>query len=356
MLSFKSLQLRSMPTLFMMAPVSNFNFSSRYAMHRIIADRQKITLPKPEEVNLVMPMKKSLRKEGKTPKKVWIDVHTTKRRALYTKQLTPVHDYINFKKMTGNEILLNLQNVEHLTISEILGALNQVVQIPEEERLEKNINWMEKPVIQDAVWKLKAHLPYMTARQLQQMPQLIEKLHWLDSEIWFGCEHNILRLLHKFKANDIANFLDLFDRDFTDSNGRELKGFRKAHAEFFERLTAILPMYLPSFNNKQLLRSFEVLVKRRMGSERLFNAYIYTQIERNILSFDGKEYTRLLRTLAEKGYQDDKVFWNDFVFDYLRLNENGKPKGKYKQDDVPSIRSALKKVQSKLITLDTTEA
>jgi threonine dehydratase len=83
-----------------------------------------------------------MRKEGKTPKKAWIDVHTTKRRALYTNQLTPVHDYINFKKMTGNEILLNLMNVEHLTISEILGALNVIVQIPEEERLDKNIKWM----------------------------------------------------------------------------------------------------------------------------------------------------------------------------------------------------------------------
>lgn len=55
MLAFKSFQLRSMPTLLMLAPVSNFNFASRYAMHRITADRQKITLPKPEEVNLVMP-------------------------------------------------------------------------------------------------------------------------------------------------------------------------------------------------------------------------------------------------------------------------------------------------------------
>jgi len=116
----------------------------------------------------------------------------------------------------------------------------------------------------------------MSARQLQQMPNLIEKLHWLESEIWFNCEHNILRMLHKFKANDIAEFLDLFDREFTDSNGKELKGFRKAHTEFFERITAILPMFLPSFNNKQLLRSFEVLVKRRLGSERLYNAYFYT--------------------------------------------------------------------------------
>ncbi len=39
MLGLKSFAIaRSMP-IFMLAPIANFNFASRYAMHRIIADR-----------------------------------------------------------------------------------------------------------------------------------------------------------------------------------------------------------------------------------------------------------------------------------------------------------------------------
>ena len=34
-----------------------------------------------------------------------------------------VHDYLNFKNMTGNEILLNLENAEHLRSGELAGAL-----------------------------------------------------------------------------------------------------------------------------------------------------------------------------------------------------------------------------------------
>ena len=39
------------------------------------------------------------------------------------KQPTPLHDYINFKNMSGNEILINLNNVENLTQSEMMGGL-----------------------------------------------------------------------------------------------------------------------------------------------------------------------------------------------------------------------------------------
>lgn len=42
-------------TLMMLSPVTNFNFASRYQMHRITADRQIITMPKPEDLRLVIP-------------------------------------------------------------------------------------------------------------------------------------------------------------------------------------------------------------------------------------------------------------------------------------------------------------
>ena len=35
----------------------------------------------------------------------------------------PRHDYINFKVMGGNEILLNLENYEHFSNSELVSAL-----------------------------------------------------------------------------------------------------------------------------------------------------------------------------------------------------------------------------------------
>ncbi len=36
------------------------------------------------------------------------------------------HDFLNFKNMTGNEILLNLENAEHLRSGELVGALMEL--------------------------------------------------------------------------------------------------------------------------------------------------------------------------------------------------------------------------------------
>lgn len=37
--------------------------------------------------------------------------------------MIPLHDFINFKEMTSNEILLNLENYENFTHSELVGGL-----------------------------------------------------------------------------------------------------------------------------------------------------------------------------------------------------------------------------------------
>lgn len=52
----------------------------------------------------------------------------------YTNEMPPVHDYIDFKKMSGNEILLNLQNAQYFRKTELLNAFNELskrVNLPE---------------------------------------------------------------------------------------------------------------------------------------------------------------------------------------------------------------------------------
>ncbi len=42
----------------------------------------------------------------------------------------PMHDYLNFKTMPGNEILLYLENPENLRNSELASALNELTKRP----------------------------------------------------------------------------------------------------------------------------------------------------------------------------------------------------------------------------------
>lgn len=67
---------------------------------------------------------------------------------------------------------------------------------------------------------------------------------------------NVLRILHKYRGRDMAYFLDLFDREFLDDEGEPYILFKRTDDVFFERIVALLPMYIPHFTKDQLVRAF----------------------------------------------------------------------------------------------------
>ena len=70
----------------------------------------------------------------------------------------------------------------------------------------------------------------------------------LDSEFWQLNSMHVLRMLHKYKARDLAQFLDIFDRDVLDDEGESL-GVIKTDDVFFEKIMGILPMFIKDMNN-----------------------------------------------------------------------------------------------------------
>jgi hypothetical protein len=148
---------------------------------------------------------------------------------------------------------------------------------------------------------------------------ILDRLHIIDSEIWKETSTNILRLLHKFKGRDMATFLDIFDKETLDDAGEPFLFLEKAPSEFFERITGLLPMHIAFLDGEMLLRCLEVLVKKNLGSERLFVHYIYMKLERIILGFSVDQYCRVLRTLADKGYSEDSEFWHNHIFRFVYI-------------------------------------
>ena len=84
----------------------------------------------------------------------------------------------------------------------------------------------------------------------------------------------------------MATFLHLFDKEVLDDEGEAFLYLAKSGPDFFERIVGLLPMQISFLNNEELVRTLEVLVRRQLGSERLFLHYIFLKIERNVLKFN----------------------------------------------------------------------
>jgi hypothetical protein len=103
-----------------------------------------------------------------------------------------------------------------------------------------------------------------------------------DPEIWQLASRHSLRLLHKFKGRDMAMLLDLYDKDVLD-NESEPYLLRKTENDFFERIVGILPMQIKHLSKEQLIRTLEVVVRKDVGSDRLYRDYLLLKIEKNMM-------------------------------------------------------------------------
>lgn len=145
----------------------------------------------------------------------------------------------------------------------------------------------------------------------------------------------------------------MFDKDILDDEG-EPHNIRKANDEFFERIVGIFPMQIQYLNKEQLIRCLEVLVKRNLGSERLYRDYLLLKIERNILKFSINQYSRLLRALADKGYVEDHIFWTQYIFRYV-YDTDSKTERTLTEDEARKVWDSYIYLKLKCPTIDISE-
>lgn len=78
--------------------------------------------------------------------------------------------------------------------------------------------------------------------------------------------------------------MDLYDRDILDDEG-EPHALKKTDDQFFERITGIIPIHIKTLSKESITRVLEILVKRGLGSERIYRDYLLLTVEKNIMKF-----------------------------------------------------------------------
>ena len=204
-------------------------------------------------------------------------------------QMIPIHDFINFKDMSSNEILINLENHENFTHSELVGGL---IELSSRDQVE-SFDWNEHPITAVAIADLKSRQPNLGPKHIAQTQMILTRLRIRDEQFWQLNAVHTLRQLHKFKARDMAQFLDLYDRDVLDEMG-EAVIINKCEDVFFERIVGLLPMFIKEMTDKNVIRCLEVITKKGLGSQRLFDDYILMMIEKNLLHYPVHLYARMV--------------------------------------------------------------
>lgn len=125
-----------------------------------------------ERVKLVIP--KDLGKTGSNPLKVI--VKKRKGPSGIESQPIPLHDFINFKKMSGNEVLLNLDNCDNLRSSELVSGL---IELGYRDK-EKEHDWNNHPITVRCFKELRRRISNLNSKNIIQTAMILDRLNFLD--------------------------------------------------------------------------------------------------------------------------------------------------------------------------------
>ena len=262
------------------------------------------------------------------------------------RQPIPLNDYMPFKKMGGNEILLNLDNCDNLRSTEIVSGLLELGK----RDIKQQFDWNNHPIAMKCLNEVKKRLPSFNAKNVVQTPMLLQNLRLVDGEAWNLAAKHALRLLHKYKGRDMAMLMDYYERDIMDDKGEPFL-LKKCDEQFFERIVGILPIQVKYLSKEHMIRTLEIIVKKGMGSERLYRDYLLLKIEKNMMKLTVDQYARLLRALADKNYVEDIIFWNQHVFKYIHGETPLDKKPNQKREERTFTNEEAKQIWEALIYL-----
>ena len=120
--------------------------------------------------------------------------------------------------MGGNEILLNLENSEHLWTSEIISGL---LELSKRDK-KKEHDWEVHPWVRGAFAQLENRVGQFPPKHLIMTAMAMDRLQYEDTNLYHKISDHILRMLHLFNGKMLFLVLRTFaplilERGFEDN-------------------------------------------------------------------------------------------------------------------------------------------
>lgn len=194
------------------------------------------------------------------------------------------------------------------------------------------------------------------------------KMNYKKNFVWKQLEINIVKNLHKLKPTMFADILTLFnkrlDKDYSTKERRSIfnemdelnnsdinlndkpldanstnqtahntdlsiiqpksEGVYRGSWEFFNKIITILPVQIEKMTTTDVIKVMEVMIVQNIKPTKLLRYFIYPKFEKTAKKLNFQVYIRMLKVLGKMQYQEDKIFWKDFVLENiynLDLNE-----------------------------------
>lgn len=207
----------------------------------------------------------------------------------------PSTDLINFKRMTGNEILLNMQNAAYFRDQEVMDCLRCFL-------LQEGVydhDWEENELFQHFLKRIIGKFCGFTSENKAIFIRTFKKLKIKNPEFW-QMAFKQFKLIHpSLKGKYFGYFyVDLLSRpDCTE----ELK----------IEMTKLLPRELESFSPNDIAASFKIVVDNDLLNERLWHNHFHIIFWRKPRFLRLENFPTLIDCMVKIDYLEETDWWNN---------------------------------------------
>eukprot|EP00331_Platyophrya_macrostoma_P013809 CAMPEP_0176419880 /NCGR_PEP_ID=MMETSP0127-20121128/8299_1 /TAXON_ID=938130 /ORGANISM="Platyophrya macrostoma, Strain WH" /LENGTH=331 /DNA_ID=CAMNT_0017800419 /DNA_START=151 /DNA_END=1146 /DNA_ORIENTATION=- len=205
----------------------------------------------------------------------------------------PMHDYLNFKQMTGNEILLYLENPQNLRLSEFASALNELIK--KAGASEKD--WANHPWIQNCAKWATEKSSNLSRVDVGILVKVFEFIKYEDEKLWANlaaASNKMLQLLRGKSYSTVFNHYLLHPTHST--------------SDFRSRLIEMLPVKLYKMPRDDITRCFATCVKLGLLNEYLWDKHFQRIFANRVHWFGPKNYKVIVDNLITTEFGND-VQW-----------------------------------------------
>jgi len=204
-------------------------------------------------------------------------------------------DHINFKRMTGNELLLNLQNAQYYRNKEVIDCFTAFKLLPKLE----NVNWEQHPYFKRLLERVDKGFPQFSSEHKAYLVRTYTTLGLKRPTFWKKAAEDFLRIHPSLKGKNFAYFFnDLMTRkEMTDDMRVEL--------------AKLLPRELWRFNPDDLTLAFKHIVDYDLLSEHLWHRHFHILFWRRPLWLKLRNFPLIIDYMVKIDYLEEVEWWNE---------------------------------------------
>ena len=236
--------------------------------------------------------------------------------------------------MTGNELVLNLENAEFLRDGELVNSL---IELSKRKNQDQH-DWEVHPYTKLALDEIIKRVPGFSGKYLSQTASALNKLNVNNLDYWKAIEKQTDIIAHTLDAKSIGNLFDVFvpkpsddlddDVVYLDKEIEKDQKSKRCGDRVLNEMIKVMFLEIKNMSSEHLLRVLEGCSQRNLGDKRLYKEYLYFYIERKVKNFSLDQYIRVLKVLGDRRYTEDVIFWTDFVFPRIYKDEMNQSEAK----------------------------